>query len=195
MQSNSAHSTSSLSSSDRQTGGHYSSALAPFPNQRGEREISVSWLPGTHRDSSLPHLSFPPLINDIVSLWQLYVIIGKRWQCEQALWFNYRRSHLRLISRAPVFCVALQTCVRTPWQKYQSQRRYPRSENFSKHAVQNSTTTVYPFCFKAPTCNIITSLFNIPFKRTVLCSRATVHCASLPITVSECFHSNGFPKE
>lgn len=45
---------------------------------RGKGEISASRLSGTHQDSSLPHLSSPPLINDIVSLWQLFVIIGKR---------------------------------------------------------------------------------------------------------------------
>lgn len=69
MQSNSTHSTSSLAASDRQTGGHYSSALAPFLNQREKRarrflaHIEIHHYHISRLLSSPPPL---PLTNDVV---------------------------------------------------------------------------------------------------------------------------------
>lgn len=73
---------------------------------RGKREISASLLSGTYQDASSPHprllfFSFSTLINDIDSLWQLFVIIGKLQQYDWMLRFSYRRSHSKINFLAP----------------------------------------------------------------------------------------------
>lgn len=60
MQSNSTHSTSSLLSSDRQTGGHYSLALALFLNQRGKKRLL---LPGSLEHIEIHHYHISRLLS------------------------------------------------------------------------------------------------------------------------------------
>lgn len=86
---------------------------------RGEKEISVSWLSGTHLDSSLPHFaspffSLPPLITDIVSLRQLFVIIPQTIAVRKSAVIQLETQSFKINFLAPVCCISLQTCICTP---------------------------------------------------------------------------------
>lgn len=168
---------------------------------RGKRGVSASRLSGTHRDSSLPHLPSPPLINGIVSLWQLFVIIGRRQWCEWALWFNYRRSRSRLISWPLCAASRCRHASAHLDRKNNSSLRggIQGLRLFQIVSIQNSVTATL-LCFDACTKgNTPVRSQHFVVQNVVSTACAVQQSYSTPrqsaLTVRERFQSKGFPRQ